>query len=66
MGAVVFFSLGMSILLSQPIITSLFARRCGRSPLKWFFIGLVLPGIATFILFFLRDLSEEKKDEIKR
>ena len=33
----------------------------GRNPNKWFLIGLVLPVIATLILFFLPDLSEQEK-----
>jgi Na+/melibiose symporter-like transporter len=59
MGAVVFFSLGIICMLCIPIITARFAKRLGRDPRKWFFIGILLPVIATFILFFLPDLSEE-------
>jgi MFS family permease len=47
--------------LSLPIITSRLANRMGRNPKTWFLIGMVLPVIATFILFFLPDLSEEEK-----
>ena len=61
MGAVLFCSLGLLFLFSIPIITSRLAKRLGRRPLFWFFMGLFLPVIATFILFFLPDLSEEKK-----
>lgn len=60
MGAFIFFSIGILFLLSIPIITSRLAKRMGRDPKRWFFIGLLLPGIATFILFFLPDLSEKE------
>jgi Na+/melibiose symporter-like transporter len=66
MGAVIFISLGIIFLLSIPIITSRFAKRLGRDPKAWFFIGLFLPIIATFILFFLQDLSDvEEENENK-
>jgi hypothetical protein len=58
MGAAFFISLGILFLLSIPIITARLAKRMGRNPILWFFIGLCLPVIATFILFFLPDLSE--------
>lgn len=58
MGAVLFVSMGVLFMLSIPIITSRLAKRLGRSPVRWFFIGLVLPVIASFILLFLPDLSE--------
>ncbi len=61
MGAAIFFSIGILFLLSIPIITSRLAKRMGRDPKRWFFIGLLLPVIATFILFFLPDLSEKEK-----
>jgi Na+/melibiose symporter-like transporter len=61
MGAAIFFSIGILFLLSIPIITSRLAKRMGRDPNRWFFIGLLLPVIATFILFFLPDLSEKEK-----
>lgn len=61
MGAALFISLGLLALFSIPLITASFANRMGRSPIKWFFIGLILPVIATFILFFLPDLSETEK-----
>jgi Na+/melibiose symporter-like transporter len=60
MGAVLFFSLGILMLLSIPLITSKLAKRIGRNSTAWFFIGLLLPLIATLILFFLPDKSEEK------
>lgn len=60
MGAVLFFSLGILMLLSIPLITSKLAKRMGRNGTIWFFIGLLLPLIATLILFFLPDKSEEK------
>lgn len=59
MGAAFFISMGILVALSIPLITASFAKRMGRPYLKWFFIGLVLPGIASVILFFLPDLSEE-------
>ncbi|HET6227394.1 MAG TPA: hypothetical protein VFF27_14010 [Bacteroidia bacterium] len=62
MGAVLFCSLGLLFLLSIPIITSRLAKRMGRNPQIWFFIGLCLPVISTFILFFLPDRSEGKND----
>ena len=60
MGAAIFISIGIIIFLSIPIITSRFANRMGRDPKKWFLIGILLPVIATFILYFLPDLSEPK------
>jgi hypothetical protein len=63
MGAATFFSIGLLVLLSIPIITAMFAKRMGRRPWVWFFIGILLPGIASFIIFSLPDLSEERKGE---
>jgi Na+/melibiose symporter-like transporter len=60
MGAVGFMSLGLMFLMSIPIITSRFAKRMGRDPKKWFFIGMLLPVIATVILVLLPDLSEQE------
>lgn len=60
MGAALFISMGLLALFSIPLITASFAKRMGRNPVKWFFIGLLLPVIATFILFFLPDLSEKE------
>jgi hypothetical protein len=54
-----FVALGIAFMLSLPLITSRLAKRLGRNPRTWFLIGLVLPVIATFILFFLPDLSKE-------
>jgi hypothetical protein len=62
MGAALFISLGIMFFLSIPIITSRLANRMGRDPRIWFFIGLVLPVIATFILFLLSDLSDQQQD----
>jgi hypothetical protein len=59
MGAAIFISLGLLCMFSIPIITSRFAKRMGRNPRTWFFIGICLPVVATFILFFLPDLSEK-------
>jgi MFS family permease len=55
-----FISLGLVAFFSQPYLTSKFAKRNGRDPKKWFLIGCALPVIATFILFFLPDLTEAK------
>jgi Na+/melibiose symporter-like transporter len=62
MGAILFMSLGLLFLLSIPLITSRLAKRMGRNPKVWFIIGLLLPVIATIILFFLPDLSEENNN----
>jgi hypothetical protein len=59
MGATIFISIGILFMLSIPIITSRLANRMGRNPKIWFVLGLLLPVIATFILFCLKDLSEE-------
>lgn len=59
MGAAGFISIGILFMLSLPLITSRMAKRMGRDPKIWFVIGVLLPVIATFILFFLPDLSEE-------
>lgn len=64
MGAALFISMGILALLSVPLITAAFANRMGRSAVKWFFIGMALPVIATFLLFFLPDLSEEEKESL--
>jgi hypothetical protein len=60
MGIAIFMSMGILFLLSIPIITSRLANRMGRNPKIWFAIGLLLPVIATFILFLLPDKSEIK------
>jgi MFS family permease len=60
MGVAIFMSIGIMFLISIPLITSRLANRMGRNPKIWFVIGLVLPVIATFILFLLPDLSENK------
>jgi hypothetical protein len=57
MGAALFISIGIMCFLSIPIITSRLANRMGRDPGVWFFIGLILPVVATFILFLLPDIS---------
>ena len=59
MGAALFFSIGLLVLLSIPIITAMFAKRMGRSPWIWFFLGILLPGLASFIIFLLPDLSKK-------
>jgi hypothetical protein len=60
MGAAGFIGLGIFFLTCLPFITSRFAKRMGRDPLKWFLIGILLPGIATFIILFLPDLSDKE------
>jgi MFS family permease len=60
MGAALFISIGIMFMLSIPIITSRLANRLGRNPKIWFVLGLLLPEISTFILFFLPDLSEKE------
>jgi len=58
MGAAFFSIIGIILILGIPLLCSSYAKSKGRSPLKWFFIGLLLPGISSFILDFLPDLSE--------
>jgi hypothetical protein len=64
MGAIGFLSLGILFLLSLPLITSRLAKRLGRDPKRWFLIGLLLPGIATVVLFCLEDLSGSGDDPV--
>lgn len=59
MGAIVFISLGLMMLLGLPALTYFYAKQLGRNARKWFFIGILLPGIATLILSFLPDLSQK-------
>jgi hypothetical protein len=61
MGALVFISLGLMMLLGLPTLTYFYAKHLGRNPWRWFFIGILLPGLATIILSFLPDLSQEEK-----
>ncbi len=62
MGALVFISLGLMMLLGLPTLTYFYAKHLGRNPWLWFFIGIVLPGIATIILSFLPDLPEKENN----
>ena len=55
-----FISLGLLMLMGLPTLTYFYAKQLGRNPKKWFLIGILLPGIATLILSFLPDLSEEE------
>jgi MFS family permease len=64
MGAVAILSLGLMMLLGLPTITFFYAKHLGRKPWPWFLIGIILPGIATIILSFLPDLSEDKKEQL--
>jgi hypothetical protein len=61
MGALFFISLGLMLLLAIPGVTYFHAKHLGRRPWLWFFISLLLPGIATVILSILPDLSEDNK-----
>lgn len=61
MGAIVFISLGLLMLLGLPTLTYFYAKHLGRNAKLWFLIGVVLPGLATLILSFLPDLSEAEK-----
>lgn len=63
MGAVAFISLGLMMLMGLPTLTYFYAKDQGRNPKKWFLIGVLLPGIATIILSFLPDLSEQKEEQ---
>lgn len=60
MGAVLFISLGLLMLLGLPTITYFYAKQLGRNAKRWFLIGILFPGIATIILSFLPDLTEDK------
>lgn len=57
-----FISLGLVMLLCIPLVTATFAKRMGRSPEKWFIIGILLPVIAIFILFFIEDRTGKNSD----
>ena len=60
MAAVMFFSLGLFVFTTLPILTYFYAKHLNRNPKIWFFIGLVLPGIATIILTFLAEKSKSE------
>ena len=61
MGALMIASFVSMLFLGLPTLTYFYAKQMGRNPWKWFVIGVFLPGIATIILSFLPDLSEEEK-----
>jgi hypothetical protein len=42
------------------MITGNLAKRMGRRFMPWFIIGLFLPVVSVFIVFFLPDKSEKK------
>lgn len=64
MGALMIISLGLLMLMGLPTLTYFYAKQLGRKPWPWFVAGIILPGIATIILSFLPDLSENNnKDE---
>ncbi len=52
--------LGLSLIIGLPTLTYFYAKHLGRNAKLWFFIGILLPGIATIILSFLKDLSDKK------
>lgn len=60
MGVVLLVSLGFMALLGLPITTFLYAKHLGRNARAWLLVGILLPGIATIILSFLPDLSEDQ------
>jgi len=47
--------------MGLPTITYFYAKHLGRNAKLWFVIGFLLPGIATIILSFLPDLSEQEE-----
>ena len=57
MGAVLFIGFGILMFLGLPLLTYFYAKHLGRNARLWFFIGVLLPGIATIILSFLSDIS---------
>jgi RsiW-degrading membrane proteinase PrsW (M82 family) len=63
MGALMIVGFVTMLLMGLPTLTYFYARQLGRNPRLWFLIGIILPGIATIVLSFLPDLSEEKKKE---
>lgn len=60
MGFLLLFTLGLTAIISFPLMSALFARSMGRRFWVWFAIGCVLPVISGAIIFFLPDLSEEQ------
>lgn len=56
----------LAIFLGLPTLTYFYAKHLGRNAWAWFFIGCLLPGIATIILSLLPDLSGEKKGDEKQ
>lgn len=60
MVAVTATSFFLSILLGLPTLTYFCARQNGRNPKLWFVLGFFTLGLATIVLSFLPDLSEEK------
>lgn len=56
-----FIMLGLMALLGLPTLTYFYAKQLGRNPKLWFFIGVLLPGIATIILSLLPDLAEPEQ-----
>lgn len=60
MVAVTATSFFLSILLGLPTLTYFCAKQNGRNPKLWFVFGFFTLGLATIVLSFLPDLSEEK------
>jgi MFS family permease len=60
---IVIFSIGFFVVFGIPLTTALFARRMGRRPWLWFLIGILLPVIATFVIFLLPDLSDSESQK---
>jgi len=65
LSVIILTTLVLLLAFSLPIISGLFARRMGRPFYKWFIIGIFLPFISIFIIFFLPDLSEGEKFQDK-
>lgn len=61
MTAAGFIAFGLLMFMSLPVMTYYYAKHLGRNAKAWFWIGVLLPGIATLILSFLPDLSEDNK-----
>jgi formate hydrogenlyase subunit 3/multisubunit Na+/H+ antiporter MnhD subunit len=63
LGAALFISMGVAFLLSIPLLTASLAKRTGRNPKVWFFIGMLLPLISSIILVLLKDKSANQKEQ---
>lgn len=63
MGPLMLVSLALTLILGLPALTYFYAKQLGRNAKVWFLIGIILPGIATLILSFLPDLSEQTEQQ---